>query len=57
MDLLNHGGVLIFSTNLRSFRLDKEVGNTYCVDNITDKTLDPDFQRNRRIHQCYLIRA
>jgi 23S rRNA (guanine2445-N2)-methyltransferase / 23S rRNA (guanine2069-N7)-methyltransferase len=57
MELLNHGGTLIFSSNLRSFSLDKDISDTYCVDNITDKTLDPDFQRNRRIHQCYLIRA
>ncbi|MGS2716633.1 bifunctional 23S rRNA (guanine(2069)-N(7))-methyltransferase RlmK/23S rRNA (guanine(2445)-N(2))-methyltransferase RlmL [Eionea flava] len=57
MELLNHGGTLIFSNNLRSFRLDKAISDTYCVDNITDKTLDPDFQRNRKIHQCYLIRA
>jgi 23S rRNA (guanine2445-N2)-methyltransferase / 23S rRNA (guanine2069-N7)-methyltransferase len=57
MELLNHGGTLIFSSNLRSFSLDKDISNTYCVDNITEQTLDPDFQRNRRIHQCYLIRA
>ena len=55
MDLLNFGGTLIFSNNLRTFTLDKSISNEYRVENITDKTLDPDFQRNKRIHQCYLI--
>ncbi len=56
MDLLNHNGVLIFSNNLRSFRLDKEISDTYQVENITEQTFDPDFQRNRKIHQCYLLK-
>jgi 23S rRNA (guanine2445-N2)-methyltransferase / 23S rRNA (guanine2069-N7)-methyltransferase len=57
MDLLNHGGTLIFSTNLRSFKLDKDVLDSYRVDNVTDKTLDADFQRNKRIHQCFFIQS
>jgi 23S rRNA (guanine2445-N2)-methyltransferase / 23S rRNA (guanine2069-N7)-methyltransferase len=57
MDLLNHGGTLIFSTNLRSFKLDKDILDSYRVDNVTDKTLDADFQRNKRIHQCFFIQS
>lgn len=57
MDLLNHGGTLIFSNNLRTFKLDKDITDEYRVDNITDQTFDPDFQRNKRIHQCYLIQS
>lgn len=57
MDLLNHGGTLIFSTNLRSFKLDKDIVDNYRVDNVTEKTLDPDFQRNKRIHQCFFIQS
>lgn len=57
MDLLNHGGTLIFSNNLRSFKLDKDITDEYRVNNITEKTFDPDFQRNKRIHQCYLIQS
>jgi 23S rRNA (guanine2445-N2)-methyltransferase / 23S rRNA (guanine2069-N7)-methyltransferase len=57
MDLLNHNGTLLFSNNLRSFKLYKDITDSYCVENITDKTLDRDFQRNRKIHQCFLIKA
>ncbi len=57
MELLQPGGTLVFSNNLRSFRLDEEALSVYEVENITAKTLDPDFSRNPRIHQCWLIRA
>lgn len=56
MDLLLPGGTLLFSNNLRSFKLDDEALSAYQVENISAKTLDPDFQRNKRIHQCWLIR-
>lgn len=56
MDLLNPGGTLIFSNNLRSFTLDAGLQEKYHIENITEKTLDPDFQRNHKIHQCWLIR-
>ncbi|MGI1678291.1 MAG: bifunctional 23S rRNA (guanine(2069)-N(7))-methyltransferase RlmK/23S rRNA (guanine(2445)-N(2))-methyltransferase RlmL [Cellvibrionaceae bacterium] len=55
MDLLNLGGTLVFSTNLRSFKMDQEVLSKYAVDNITRQTIDVDFERNPRIHQCFLI--
>lgn len=57
MDLLNPGGTLVFSNNLRSFSLDKEISDVYQVDDVTAKTLDPDFQRNKKIHQCFHIKA
>ncbi len=56
MDLLLPGGTLVFSNNLRSFKLDDEALDEYQIENISSKTLDPDFQRNKRIHQCWLIR-
>lgn len=55
MELLSPGGQLIFSNNLRSFKLDEESLAAYRIDNITDQTLDPDFARNRKIHQCWII--
>lgn len=55
MDLLLPGGTLIFSNNLRSFKLDESSLAHYRLDDITDKTFDPDFQRNKRIHNCWLI--
>ena len=56
MDLLLPGGTLIFSNNLRSFSLDMEALQKFQLEDITARTLDPDFQRNRRIHQCWRIR-
>ncbi len=56
MELLNPGGTLIFSNNLRTFKLDSDALSGYQIDNITDKSLDPDFKRNRKIHHCWLIK-
>lgn len=56
MELLHPGGELLFSNNLRSFKLDEAALGRYQVENITDQTLDPDFARNRKIHQCWSIR-
>ncbi|MBT5331121.1 MAG: bifunctional 23S rRNA (guanine(2069)-N(7))-methyltransferase RlmK/23S rRNA (guanine(2445)-N(2))-methyltransferase RlmL [Porticoccaceae bacterium] len=56
MKRLAPGGVLIFSNNLRRFKLDPAVSEKYQIEDFTTASLDPDFQRNSRIHQCYLIR-
>ncbi|MGH1486133.1 MAG: bifunctional 23S rRNA (guanine(2069)-N(7))-methyltransferase RlmK/23S rRNA (guanine(2445)-N(2))-methyltransferase RlmL [Cellvibrionaceae bacterium] len=55
MDVLNPGGTVIFSNNLRSFKLDDELTEQFAFDDITQKTFDPDFQRNRKMHHCWLI--
>lgn len=55
MELLTPGGTLIFSNNLRSFKLDEEALAKYKVENITRQSLDVDFKRNTKIHQCWLI--
>lgn len=55
MAILAPGGTLIFSNNFRKFTMDESVEEHYQVTNITDKTLDPDFQRNQKIHNCWLI--
>ncbi len=56
MAILAPGGTLVFSNNFRKFSMDESVMAKYQVDNITDDTLDPDFQRNRKIHNCWLIK-
>lgn len=56
MRLLKAGGELIFSNNLRSFKLDHEALSQYDISDYHKPSLDPDFERNARIHQCYLIR-
>jgi 23S rRNA (guanine2445-N2)-methyltransferase / 23S rRNA (guanine2069-N7)-methyltransferase len=48
-------GTLIFSTNFRRFRLSGEIESRFSAENISARTIDRDFQRNPRIHQCWLI--
>ncbi|PJD91624.1 MAG: bifunctional 23S rRNA (guanine(2069)-N(7))-methyltransferase RlmK/23S rRNA (guanine(2445)-N(2))-methyltransferase RlmL [Legionella sp.] len=56
MSLLTPKGVLYFSTNLRQFKLDAMIAQDYIVQDITKETIDVDFKRNSKIHQCFLIR-
>lgn len=51
--LLSPGGTLIFSTNFRRFRLDRDGLVEFEIDDLTRATIPRDFQRNPRIHQCY----
>jgi len=48
-------GELYFSTNYRRFKLDDRVFARFIVEDITAQTLDKDFARNSRIHQCWKI--
>ncbi|HEY5717620.1 MAG TPA: bifunctional 23S rRNA (guanine(2069)-N(7))-methyltransferase RlmK/23S rRNA (guanine(2445)-N(2))-methyltransferase RlmL [Motiliproteus sp.] len=50
------GGLLIFSNNLRRFKLDEEGLSGFAVTDITPRTIDRDFARNARIHHCWEIR-
>ncbi|WP_432719281.1 class I SAM-dependent methyltransferase [Jeongeupia wiesaeckerbachi] len=50
LDLLNPGGVLYFSNNLRRFKLDETL-EPLCED-ISAQSVPEDF-RNKRIHQCF----
>lgn len=54
--LLEPNGLLIFSTNLRTFRLDWDALTHLAIEDITPRTIPPDFARRPRIHQCYLVR-
>ena len=56
MRLLPADGLLIFSNNLRRFRLDDALGERYRVQDCTPASLDKDFERNSRIHQTWFIR-
>ncbi|MGQ9659553.1 MAG: bifunctional 23S rRNA (guanine(2069)-N(7))-methyltransferase RlmK/23S rRNA (guanine(2445)-N(2))-methyltransferase RlmL [Thermochromatium sp.] len=55
MRLLEPGGQLIFSNNLRRFRLDLEGLAPFVVSDISAQTLPRDFARNPRLHHCWLI--
>ncbi len=56
--LLSPGGMLVFSNNLRKFKLDEasvtELGVT--IENITEQTIDPDFKRHAGIHHCWRMK-
>jgi 23S rRNA (guanine2445-N2)-methyltransferase / 23S rRNA (guanine2069-N7)-methyltransferase len=54
--LLAPGGTLVFSTNHRRFRLDREALADLEIEDISRRTLPRDFARNPRIHQCFLVR-
>ena len=53
--LLEPDGVLVFSTNLRRFKIDREVLSPLTVEDITRKTIPQDFERDPKIHQCFRI--
>ncbi len=55
MRLLYPGGTLYFSSNLRQFKLSPSIIQNYKVRDINPETIDADFKRNPRIHQCFTI--
>lgn len=56
MHLLERDGTLYFSTNLRRFRLDQTLNASYEIKDISASTIDEDFKRDPKIHQCYRVR-
>ena len=55
MAKLNPKGTLVFSNNFRKFKLDELTSRQFSCENITQQTLDSDFERNPRIHNVWLI--
>ncbi len=55
MRWLEPDGVLIFSTNLRKFKLDTGALGGLAIRDITRATIPKDFERNPKIHQCFHI--
>ncbi len=54
--LLVPDGLLLFSNNLRRFRMDREALPGLEITDISAETLPRDFARNPRIHNCWRIR-
>jgi len=54
MRLLDEDGVLIFSTNARSFKLDASALADFVISDITSQTTSEDFKR-RPVHRCWCI--
>lgn len=55
--LLRQNGTIVFSNNKRGFKFDHEAAAVlgFSAENITEQTLSPDFERNKKIHNCWLI--
>ncbi len=56
MQHLAKGGVLVFSTNFKKFKIDSSLLDDFRVEEISEQTVPLDFQRNRRIHRCWEFR-
>ncbi|MFA6820992.1 MAG: bifunctional 23S rRNA (guanine(2069)-N(7))-methyltransferase RlmK/23S rRNA (guanine(2445)-N(2))-methyltransferase RlmL [Sphaerochaetaceae bacterium] len=52
---LAQDGTLIFSTNYRRFQMSPVIIKEFDVKDITEETIGLDFERNQKIHYCYLI--
>jgi 23S rRNA (guanine2445-N2)-methyltransferase / 23S rRNA (guanine2069-N7)-methyltransferase len=52
---LNPGGTIIFSNNLRTFKLDPGLTETYQIRDLTAATLSPDFSRRPFHRRCWEI--
>jgi len=55
MAILNPGGMLVFSNNFKRFKLAQKIMEDYRVENRTRWSLQRDFSRSPRIHQCWFI--
>lgn len=55
MQVLRSEGKLYFSNNRRGFILDEVLQNEFYCKDITGQTLPPDYQRQRKMHCCWLI--
>ncbi|MGN0038298.1 MAG: bifunctional 23S rRNA (guanine(2069)-N(7))-methyltransferase RlmK/23S rRNA (guanine(2445)-N(2))-methyltransferase RlmL [Coriobacteriales bacterium] len=56
--LLTRTGAIVFSCNLRDFKPDVETLRKagVVINDITARTIPDDFQRNQKIHKCYVLR-
>jgi 23S rRNA (guanine2445-N2)-methyltransferase / 23S rRNA (guanine2069-N7)-methyltransferase len=56
LKLLRPGGRLVFSTNYTRFKLDAEALADLAIEDISAATIPHDFERNARIHYCFVVR-
>ncbi|MBC7984705.1 MAG: bifunctional 23S rRNA (guanine(2069)-N(7))-methyltransferase RlmK/23S rRNA (guanine(2445)-N(2))-methyltransferase RlmL [Candidatus Obscuribacterales bacterium] len=53
--LLAPGGTIVFSNNYTRFKIDREALKEFHIDDITRATIPKDFERNPKIHSCFLV--
>jgi 23S rRNA (guanine2445-N2)-methyltransferase / 23S rRNA (guanine2069-N7)-methyltransferase len=51
------GGLLVFSSNFRKFRLDRTALADLAIDDVTGATIPQDFARDPKVHHCFEIRT
>jgi 23S rRNA (guanine2445-N2)-methyltransferase / 23S rRNA (guanine2069-N7)-methyltransferase len=56
LDLLRPTGRLVFSTNYTRFKFDAQAFADLQVEDISARTIPKDFERNPRVHRCFVIR-
>jgi len=56
MERLAPGGLLLFSTNFRKFRLDRAALAGFDIRDITKGTVPFDFARDAKVHACFEVR-
>ncbi len=56
MRLLRPAGRLVFSTNYSRFKLDAAALAEFEIEDLSAKTIPKDFERNARIHRCFVLR-
>lgn len=56
MEILAKDGLLIFSTNLRNFKMDPLILGNFDVKDVSRETLPLDFARDPKIRQCFMIK-
>jgi len=56
MKILHQQGILLFSTNRKSFKLDQDLLSKYDFTDISRETIPEDFKRRPGIHKCWEIR-
>lgn len=56
MRALSKEGKLIFCNNYRKFKLETDELLNFSILDITEKTFDPDFKRDTKLHHCFIIK-
>lgn len=56
--VLAPGGTIVFSCNLRNFKMDAQglAERGLSFEDVTARTIPHDFQRNPKVHHCYVVR-
>jgi len=53
--ILQHDGIILFSTNYQKFKMDVEGLKGFRMEDLSKATLPPDFEKRARMHHCWKI--